>query len=45
MDSIILCYQIKTIDKKRSIKEMGIINDDNFKQEVLKALCFQLGIK
>jgi len=43
-ESIVLCYQIRTLDKKRLIKEMGIIEDFNLQDEIIGSLCFQLGI-
>lgn len=43
-ESIVLCYQIRTLDKQRLVKNYGII-DDNIKQsEIIDALIFQLGI-
>jgi len=43
-DSIILCHQIRTIDKQRLSKEYGQINDAKLQQEIIDALCFKLGI-
>jgi mRNA interferase MazF len=43
-DSIALCYQIRTIDKRRLIKKLGEIKDEKIKQEIINALSFQLGI-
>lgn len=43
-DSIVLCYQIRTIDKKRLIKKIGEINDDDVKNGIIEALSFQLGL-
>ncbi len=43
-DSIVLCYQIRTIDKKRLIKKMGEIKDDDAKNEIIDALSFQLSL-
>ncbi|MCZ7394144.1 MAG: type II toxin-antitoxin system PemK/MazF family toxin [Candidatus Methanoperedens sp.] len=43
-ESIVLCYQIRTLDKKRLIKELGIIEDFDLQQEIIDALSFQLGI-
>ncbi|KAF5410031.1 MAG: hypothetical protein C5S47_07885 [Candidatus Methanogasteraceae archaeon] len=42
--SIILCYQIRTLDKRRLIREVGKIEDLEAQQEIIDALCFQLGI-
>lgn len=43
-ESIVLCYQIRTLDKKRLIKEIGKIEDFNLHEEIINSLCFQLGI-
>ncbi len=43
-DSIVLCYQIRTIDKKRLIKQLGKIKNDDIKNEIIDALSFQLGL-
>ncbi|MCP9766299.1 type II toxin-antitoxin system PemK/MazF family toxin [Lacihabitans sp. LS3-19] len=44
-DSIVLCHQIRTIDKIRLTKFYGIVESFNVKREVLEALSFQLGIE
>ncbi len=43
-ESIILCHQIRTLDKQRLSKEYGHIGDVEKKSEIIEALCFQLGI-
>lgn len=43
-DSIVLCYQIRTLDKQRLQKQFGTLTDPQLKEGVLTALCFQLGI-
>ena len=43
-DSIVLCYQIRTIDKKRLIKKIGEIKEDDVKNEIIDSLSFQLGL-
>jgi mRNA interferase MazF len=43
-ESVVLCHQIRTIDKKRLSKKYGIINEENIQSEITEALCFQLGI-
>lgn len=43
-DSIVLCYQIRTIDKKRLIKKLGDIKDGDVRAEIIDALSFQLGL-
>lgn len=44
MDSIVLCYQIRTLDKKRLIKKIGKIEDLELQEEIHDSICFQLGI-
>lgn len=43
-ESIILCYQIRTLDKRRLSAPLGEILDEEKRIEILNALCFQLGI-
>ena len=43
-ESIILCHQIRTLDKKRLSEEYGKIEDVITQTAVIDALCFQLGI-
>lgn len=43
-ESIILCYQIRTLDKKRLIKCIGNIGDIKIQEDIIDNLCFQLGI-
>jgi mRNA interferase MazF len=42
--SIILCHQIRTIDKLRLSHRYGEVSDVALQQEIMEALCFQLGI-
>jgi len=44
VDSIVLCYQIRALDKRRLVRLFGMIDDVPLKEAVLEALCFQLGI-
>ncbi|MGI8733966.1 MAG: type II toxin-antitoxin system PemK/MazF family toxin [Pyrinomonadaceae bacterium] len=44
LDSIALCYQIRTLDKRRLSRSFGEIDDDNVKQSIFAALRFQLGM-
>jgi mRNA interferase MazF len=44
VDSVILCYQIKTIDKQRLSRIYGTLNDTSLRNEILEALRYQLGI-
>lgn len=43
-DSIILCYQIRTLDKRRLTTQFGKINDIIIQEEINEALRFQLGL-
>lgn len=43
-ESLVLCYQIRTIDKKRMLTEYGIIDDLDKQAEIIESVCFQLGI-
>ncbi len=43
-ESIILCYQIRTLDKRRLVKTLGKIEDFDLQEKIFEALCFQLGI-
>lgn len=43
-ESIALCHQIRTIDKKRLSKNYGMISDKKIQNDIFDALCFQLGI-
>jgi mRNA interferase MazF len=42
--SIALCHQIRTLDKKRLTNKIGIIKSETAQSEIIEALCFQLGI-
>jgi mRNA interferase MazF len=42
VESIILCYQIRTLDKQRLIKRLGVLGETNLRTEVLAPLRFQL---
>ena len=43
-DSIVLCYQIRTLDKQRLARQYGKLDDPALQEEIIAALCFQLGI-
>jgi mRNA interferase MazF len=43
-ESVILCHQIRTLDKKRLSSLFGQVTDTTKQTEILDALCFQLGI-
>jgi mRNA interferase MazF len=44
-ESIALCHQIRTIDKKRLTIVYGEITSKSLQSELIHAICFQLGIK
>jgi mRNA interferase MazF len=44
-ESIVLCHQIRTIDKKRLSKHYGHISEKSIQKEIIEALKFQLGIE
>ncbi len=44
-ESIVLCYQIRTLDKQRLIRKIGKLNDKDMQANILDALKFQLEIK
>ncbi len=43
-ESIVLCYQIRTLDRQRLIKRFGNLADKNLQNQILDALKFQLEI-
>jgi mRNA interferase MazF len=43
-ESILLCHQIRTLDKRRFAKFYGQINDPDKQKEIVDSLLFQLGI-
>ncbi len=43
-ESIVLCYQIRTLDKRRLIKNIGEIDSIKLQEDIFDALTFQLGI-
>ena len=44
LNSIALCYQIRTLDKRRLIEMFDAIDDEDLRQSILDAVRFQLGI-
>ena len=44
LDSIALCYQIRTLDQRRLTQMFGVIEDEQIRRSTLDALHFQLGI-
>jgi mRNA interferase MazF len=43
-ESIVLCYQIRTLDKRRLLRMFGTLDDAALREEVPHALRFQLGL-
>jgi mRNA interferase MazF len=43
-ESIVLCHQIRTLDKSRLSNKFGSISTIDKQNEVIESLCFQLGI-
>ena len=44
VESIVLCYQIRTLDKRRLMKQLGMLDDSQRRAEIVLALRFQLVI-
>ncbi len=44
-ESIVLCFEIRTLDKQRLIKHIGDRNNTNIQEAIVEALCFQLEIR
>ena len=42
LESIVLCYQIRTLDKQRLQKQLGLLDDSQRHAEIIGALRFQL---
>ncbi|MBS1249752.1 MAG: Endoribonuclease MazF [Chloroflexi bacterium] len=42
LDSIALCYQIRTLDKSRLERDLGELNRKDLQGKILKAIRFQL---
>jgi mRNA interferase MazF len=43
-DSILLCHQIRTLDKRRFAQLYGQIAEEEVQNEIVEAVLFQLGI-
>ena len=43
-ESIVLCFQIRTLDKQRLVKKIGNISAELTQATIIEALCFQLEI-
>jgi len=44
VESIILCYQIRTLDKQQLMRNLGTLRDVKLRSDVITALRFQLVI-
>ena len=44
LDSIVLCYQVRTLDKTRLLTELGAITDRKVRCQIVSALRFLLDI-
>lgn len=42
LESIVLCYQIRTLDKQRLTHKFGMLGDEILRQAIIDALTFQL---
>ena len=42
VDSIALCYQLRTLDKSRLERDWGELDDANLRRRILEAIRFQL---
>ena len=42
LESIVLCYQIRTLDKRRLGRVFGMLDDETLRQAIIDALAFQL---
>jgi mRNA interferase MazF len=43
-ESIVLCYQIRTLDKRRFLESLGALDDAALRDAIITALRFQLDI-
>lgn len=44
LESIALCYQIRTLDKRRLARKLGTLEDRTIHKKIIDALRLQLGI-
>ncbi|HBB98455.1 MAG TPA: type II toxin-antitoxin system PemK/MazF family toxin [Blastocatellia bacterium] len=44
LESIVLCYQIRTLDKQRLIRNLGTLREIKLRADIVAALRFQLVI-
>ena len=45
LDSIALCYQIRTLDKSRLEQDLGELVEESVRRDVINAICFQLDLR
>lgn len=45
LESVVLCYQIRTLDKRRLGRAFGALDDETLRQAIIDALTFQLDIR
>jgi mRNA interferase MazF len=45
LESVVLCYQIRTLDKRRLGRLFGTLDDETLRQAIIDALTFQLDIR
>jgi mRNA interferase MazF len=44
LESIVLCYQIRTLDKRRLGRMFGTLDDETLRRAIVDALTFQLDL-
>lgn len=44
MTSIVLCYQIRTLDKSHLKRDLGELSDTDLRAKILRAIRFQLDL-
>lgn len=44
LESIVLCYQIRTLDKRRLLRFLGTLDEAPLQDAIVESLRFQLGI-
>ncbi len=43
-ESLAMCYQIRTLDKRRLVRQTGRIDNPKLQDTIIDCLCFQFGI-
>ncbi len=41
-ESIVLCYQVRTLDKQRLVRKFGILSDNILQNQIIESFKFQL---